>query len=292
MVRMRQTGFVKSDGFTLRYIAEGTGRPALVVGSALYYSRLFSTRLREELRMVFMDHRGFAPAPEAVDPATTFALERFFEDMERVRRTLALGPVVAVGHSGHAYMALEYAKACPASVSHVVMIGIAPDLSPASVAAMEHHWEAAASPERKSALAERIRNLPDDAIARLPISPGRQFFQAYIRNGPKAWHDPRFDATALLGDIDVNMDMFNHVWGTLFRDIDVTRGIEQLRAPVFLALGRHDFLVAPPASWDRYRSMFPDLTIRIFEHSGHSPQYEEAALFDETLIEWLKQDRT
>ena len=27
--------------------------------------------------------------------------------------------------------------------------------------------------------------------------------------------------------------------------------------------------------------------MRIFEHSGHSPQYEEPELFDEQLLQWL-----
>lgn len=52
----------QSDIFDLQYCVEGTGPTALVVGSALYYARTFSATLRDHLRLVFMDHRGFAPA--------------------------------------------------------------------------------------------------------------------------------------------------------------------------------------------------------------------------------------
>jgi proline iminopeptidase len=53
-------------------------------------------------------------------------------------------------------------------------------------------------------------------------------------------------------------------------------------------LGRYDFLLAPPSAWDPVKDKFRDLTIRIFEQSGHTPQYEEAALFDTVLLEWLR----
>ncbi|NIM52722.1 MAG: alpha/beta fold hydrolase [Gemmatimonadales bacterium] len=280
------TGSVTSDGFRLRYIVEGAGPPALVVGSALYYSRAFSENLREHLRLVFMDHRGFAPSPGPRD-TTAFALDTLIDDMEQVRQALDLGPVVVIGHSGHAFMALEYAKKYPSNVSHVVMIGIAPDLSAARTEATQAYWETSASAERKAVMEENLRRLPDDEIAQLQVSPGQKFIRTYIRNGPKAWYDPRFDSSPLWEGVEINMDMFNHVWGRIFRDIDITRGLETFDRPVFLALGRYDFLVAPPSSWEPLRPLFKDLTVRIFERSGHTPQYEEAAAFDEELVRWI-----
>ena len=283
---MADAGSVVSDGFRLQYIVEGAGRPALVVGSALYYPRAFSENLRKHLRLVFMDHRGFAPSPGPRD-TTAFALDTLIDDMEKVRKALNLGPVVVIGHSGHALMALEYAKKYPASVSHVVMIGIAPDLSASNAEATEAYWETSASAERKAVMEENLRRLPDDEIAQLAVSPGQKFIRTYIRNGPKAWHDPRFDSSPLWEGVEINMDMFNHVWGRIFRDIDITRGLDTFDRPVFLALGRHDFLVAPPSSWEPLRPLFKDLTVRIFERSGHTPQYEEAAAFDEELVRWI-----
>ena len=81
--------------------------------------------------------------------------------------------------------------------------------------------------------------------------------------------------------------MFGYVWGKLFAEIDATQGLEHFDRPVFAALGRYDFIVAPPASWDPIKSMFQRLTIRIFEKSGHTPQFEEPELFDENLLAWM-----
>ena len=42
-----------------------------------------------------------------------------------------------------------------------------------------------------------------------------------------------------------------------------------------------------PSFWDPFRPKFHDLTVRVFERSGHWPHYEEAALFDGELLGWM-----
>src|SRR5262249_53443556 len=148
-------------------------------------------------------------------------------------------------------MALEYAKKYPANASHVILIGIAPDLSPPSVAATERYWQEFASPERKAALAENLRRWPDAALAKL--SPGERFTRNYVRNGPLSWFDPHFDSSPLWEGVEINVDMYHHVWGHVFAEIDITRGLETFDRPAFLALGRYDFLVGPPSKWDAVR---------------------------------------
>src|SRR5688500_14492567 len=53
-------GSVKVDGAILDYIVEGEGSPIIVIGSANYYSRTFSAKLRERFQMAFADLRHFA----------------------------------------------------------------------------------------------------------------------------------------------------------------------------------------------------------------------------------------
>src|SRR6185503_6708336 len=279
------TGIISAGLFQLRYRIEGTGSPTIAIGSAIQGPRLFSPQLRQHLRLVFLDHRGFAASPGRVDTAE-FALDRLLEDVERARQELGLGRVAVLGHSGHALMALEYAKQYPAHVSHVIMIGMAPDLSAASAAAAERYWQESVSPDRKAVLEENFQRLSDERLAQLP--PGEQFIRNYVRNGPRIWYDPRFDSFPLWEGVEVNRDMVDHVWGCVFREIDITHGLATFDRPVFLALGRYDFLVAPPAAWDAIRSQFRDLTVRVFERSGHTPQYEEATLFDAELVRWMK----
>ena len=280
-----ESGTISSGQFSLQYRIEGKGPPAIVIGFPNYYARVFSQNLRSHLRLVFLDHRGSSASPGMVN-TEEFVLDRIVEDIELARETLGLGRVAVIGHSGHAFMALEYAKKYPANVSHVIMIGIAPDLSASSTQATQANWEKLASPERTAALEENRRNMTDEELAKLP--PAERFITRYIRNGPLAWYDPRFDSTPLWEGVDINMDMIDYVWGEVFRDIDVTRGLERFDRPVFMALGRYDFLVAPSSSWEPIEDRFRDLTVRVFENSGHTPQYEEPVLFDNELLGWMK----
>lgn len=281
-----ETGTIAISNFHLRYRIEGKGTPTIVIGSSIYYPRVFSQNLRKHLRFVFLDHRGFAPSPGKMD-TTAFALDTLLYDIEYTRRELELGRIAIIGHSGHAFMALEYAKKYPENVSHVIMIGIAPDFSAASTAALEQYWQDSVDPERKAILEENVVRLPNDQLAEM--LPGKAFIQGYIRNGPRIWYDPSFDSSPLWEGVEINMDMFNHVWGRIFRDIDIAEGLDTFERPVFMALGRYDNIVAPPSTWNSIRPMFRDLVVRVFEKSGHTPQYEQPILFDEELLQWMEQ---
>ncbi len=270
-----ETGTIAAGQFRLRYRIEG------IIGSAIYLPRAFSENLRKHLRLVFLDHRGYAPSPGPMD-ATAFAPDKQLEDIEQARLDLGLGRIAVIGHSIHSIMALEYAKRYPENVSHVVMIG-PPVFNAASDQAMDY-WQEFASPERKAAMEENLRRLPDEQLAQ--IRPGQRFIRSYIRDSPLAWYDLRFDASALWEGVEVNDD-YSRAQG--FRDIDITQGLDTFDQPVFLAQGHYDFRVAPPSTWDPIRPKFRDLTVRVFELSGHWPHYEEAALFDAELLRWMEE---
>jgi proline iminopeptidase len=53
-------GTITAGEFRLRHRSEGTGRPILVIGSAIYYPRTFSQNLRKHLRLVFLAGEGSA----------------------------------------------------------------------------------------------------------------------------------------------------------------------------------------------------------------------------------------
>ncbi len=279
------SGTIQADQFNLSYVIEGEGEPAIVIGSSIYYPRTFSKNLRKHLKLIFLDHRGYAPSTANAD-STDFSLDKIIMDIERTRQKLKLGKIIIIGHSGHSYMALEYAKKFPENVTSVVMIAIAPDLGGSNESLIERTWQESVDPERKKTMEENSLRLPDEKLFQL--SPREAFIQSYVRLGPKAWYDPQFDSSPLWEGVEINVDMFTYMWGRVFRDIDITKGLDNFHKPVFLALGRYDYLVAPASTWDPIRSKFHDLTIRVFEKSGHTPQYEQAVLFDKELLEWLE----
>lgn len=278
------TGTFPADSFQLRYNIEGSGSNAIVIGSSIYYARTFSQNLRKHLRLIFMDHRGFASVStqSPLDPKT-FELNVLLDDIEHLRQHLNLGRITIIGHSGHGFMALEYAKKYPAHVAKVVLIAMGPDCSMASQAAADQYFADSVCPERKTILEKNLQRLPNE----LATQPEKSFITFCLRLGARSWYNFEFDASFLWENVEVNMQIIDYLWGTVFRDIDITKGLDNFNIPVFLALGQYDFLVAPFFTWNIIRSKFKDLTIRIFERSSHTPQYEEPDLFDTELLHSL-----
>lgn len=277
---IENTGVIECNGFDLGYKIEGSGPNALVIGSSIYYPRVFSENLRKHLRFIFADMRAFAPYPRS-EISLTFDLNLLLDDIECIRQKLKLDKVIVMGPSGNAFLALEYAKKYPKNVSHVVMIGTGPDFSDNSKSSTDQYWQEVASADRKAALHKSLEICPDSQYEKIPLN--HRFIWNYIRYGARIWYDFNFDSTFLWQGVNVNMPIFDYVWGSLFKDIDITKDLEELNKPVLLALGRYDFIVAPPDSWDSLNSKFKDLSICIFEQSGHSPFYEEPKLFDTKL---------
>ncbi len=280
-----EKGDVNVDGFSLGYTIAGDGpTTALVIGSSIYYPRAFSDNIHKHLKMVYIDHRGFTKPPTTGNH--DYTLERVIADMEHMRSQLGLDKFIIIGHSGHSFMALEYAKRYPEHVSHIVLIGTAPDFGPENQAWIEREWSESVDLIRKSAQDEWLQKIPDEELE--SMNPGEAFVLNYVRSAPHAWYDPYFDCSHLWEGMDINVPMFDYMWGKVFAEIDIRKGLSELDIPVFIALGRYDNLVAPPASWDPYRSYFNDLTLRVFEKSGHTPMFEQPAEFDREMLEWLE----
>lgn len=280
--RMKK-GFIIIDGFRLGYSIEGQGLPTLVIGSSVYYPRTFRGNLREHLQLIFIDHRGFVHPPHRPLTTADYDLPVLLADLEAMRQSLGLSQVIIMGHSGHAFIALEYAKKYPAYVSHVVMIGVSPDYSPATHQATQRFFEETASPVRKSALAASMAELPQ----KIKDFPERRFVSFCLSAGPQSWYAYNYDATELWEGVYTNMEIIDYVWGQVFRDLDITKGLQHFSVPVYLALGSYDFLTGPPTLWNSVRSAFQRLTIELYPQSSHTPQLEEAEAFNEQLLRWL-----
>lgn len=280
---MEEAGNIEIDGFNLKYRSEGTGQDVLVIGSSIYYPRSFSQNLRKFLRLHFVDYRGFAEGPEVV-----LTFDTLLNDLDILRQKLGLKKFVVVGHSAHGLLALEYAKKHKKYVSHVVIIGMPPHMRSDHIAMAQKNWDESVWPERKAAFERNVKLMPDEKLNQLPRD--QWFIQMNFRNVPKSWYNYNFDSSHLWNGVKPNTYVLDQMYLRFVREIDVPEGLELLDIPVLLVYGRFEFLVAPVHSWDPLRPKFKNLTIRIFEKSAHSPQYEEPSLFDAELLKWLKEN--
>jgi proline iminopeptidase len=277
-------GIVDVEGAQLRYRIEGRGQPCLVVGSAIFYPRMFSQELREHLQLVFADLRHFAAASDPSFTLDAISIDTYAGDIERVRQALGLGEVVVTGHSIHGVIALEYARRHPEHVRGVVAIGAVPHWSDKDSAQAERRFEAEASEERKQILARQLAALTPEV--RATLSPADIFVREYMAYGPAHWYDPAYDGSWLWEGVIPDVPAVDRLYGELFRTYDVAQGPGQITVPVLIAQGRYDY-GAPYTLWDEHRHKLPQHSYTLFDKSGHFPSLEEPERFDQTLLAWV-----
>lgn len=284
-------GMVERDGFPLAYRVEGQGIPVLVIGSQLYYPRLFSRELRERLQLIWVDHRGFVKGPEGLTEDDC-SLDRVIEDIEALRKALGLEQLVILGHSGHAFMAWEYTRRYPQYVNKVVLLNTAPTNSKERQELSFMTFLETAEPDRKARFELDMAQLP----AEIEQEPERRFAHLLIRMGAQSFYNYCYDSAYLWDGVCTNMPIIDHLWGEEFARLNLLDTLPHLHKPVFLGLGRYDYLVAPLSLWDAVSNeggvdgagAYSHVTKVIFEQSGHNPMLEEPELFDSILVEWIR----
>jgi proline iminopeptidase len=278
------SGTVNVDDFEFTYSIEGTGIPCMVVGSHIFWPQTFSSELRKHLKLIFVDSRFFTPIDKKIE-LSTFSMEIVIDDIEQVRNTLDLEKMAVLGHSAMGLFALEYGKKYPEHTSHVIMIGTPPNWNEEYQKLVNEFWESDASDERKAIYKRNMEELTEEKLNKVP--PFRQWALQYIASSPWYWYDPNYDCSWLWEGLDGNMNIINHFFDVLLSEYDSLQDLGQLKAPVFLALGRYDYAV-PYHSWDNVKDKFNNLSYNVFEKSGHYPMLEEWELFDKKLIDWIK----
>jgi proline iminopeptidase len=271
-----------ADGTKLRYVVEGSGIPCIVV-NGVHYQRVFSKDLRRRLKLVFVDFRHSSET-EAAAKLDDIALDTLLDDIDQVRKALGFNRVAVMGHSLPSLIALEYARKYPEHTSHLILIGSPPYMIMPKE--QEAFWESDASEARKSADKHNLERITDEDLKK--AAPGTAWKLMFVRNGAHYWDDPSYDSSWMLEGIALNMNLMPRVAG-LFRDYDFGKRAPRTTVPIFLAQGRYDYLV-PYHTWDGRKDSFPNLSYNLFEKSGHYPMFEEPALFEKKLLEWMKRN--
>lgn len=265
------------NNFCLKASIDGNGPVAIVIGGHKYYPLTFSENLKSKLQLVCADTRGFVPASEN-HTESDFTIDKLVQDIEAMRVSLGADRIILLGHSIHAFMAMEYARAFPDRVSHLVLIASSPITGPEIYKKADRYFEESVCSERKAAL--------QITMQRFNESGDQSFVARLLSFGPRIWYDENFDASKLWEGVEINSVGAGIIWGSMFADYDLSSALKAIKCPIFLALGRYDYF-NPPHLWEKYREHASDITIRIFEKSGHTPQLEESNNFDEELIRWL-----
>lgn len=278
------TGTISTEGHALTYVVEGSGIPVFVIGSAVYYPRTFSSQFRASCRLAYTDLKHFSASDESFG-ADSISLETYIDDIECIREAIEFDRFVLIGHSHHGNVALEYAKKHPERVSHLVLIGTPPCNVRQTIESGDHYWDQHASEPRKAALVKNWASIESKDEA--DPNPEESFVAQYVADGPKYWYDVTFDASALWEDVPVNIEALG-AFKNFFVEYEFSWDPARMKAPVLVVMGRHDYAV-PHTLWDEVLPALQNVTYRLLEKSGHTPQLEESPAFDQLFFAWLEQ---
>lgn len=273
------SGIVSVEGAELHYVIEGEGIPCLVLGHLESQRRILSQELRNHFKFVFLDLRHDAQSNSSLD-ISKITLDTFLDDIDKVRRTLGFDKTAVFGHSIHSWIGLEYARKYPHNTSHVIMTGSIPYRYAAGVA--DEFFESDASDERKMIFEQNLKKFEEDELDKM--SPKERIVKTYMTHTPRIFYDPVYDVSWIYEVVELNEDISLF---EIFKNYDIAKMPGQVATPVFLAIGRYDYLY-PYFLWDDRKDVLPNLSYNLFEKSGHFPMVEEQELFDKKLIDWIK----
>lgn len=274
-------GVINIDGSQLNYKVEGRGMPCLVIGSSIYYPRTFSSDLRNHLKLYFVDMKWFAKGHVAED-LDTVNIESIVNDVEQIRQALALDKPVIMGHSIHGTIATEYVKQFGGRVQGLIVIG-----SPTEWGNDTYSQKAAALWETASATRKKIQEENWGNLKELDRLTGQAEASARYNNmSPQYWYNPNYDAGWLWKDMTVHSEVTQHLFTKVFDDYSMFDPPRSINVPVFVGLGRYDYVI-PHTLWEQDYASIPNFKLVLFKKSGHTPQLEESKRFDRELINWI-----
>jgi proline iminopeptidase len=278
-----ESGLLDLGGTLHPYVMEGQGEPCLFVGPGTQYAQLLSDRLKKSIKFVFVDFKRTWNAPQGTD-LSSVTLQSLVDEVDAVREALRLDKVCLAGHSTAAFIALEYAIQHPERTSRAILIGAPAYQNPEEERRRKEFWEKDASPERKAQFAENLRQMPNEALAKL--SPFDSFMFLYKRGDPYYFYDYKYDITWANIAQYFSPEMAVKFYRVTTAEYDPRPRLAGNKVPIFSAVGRYDY-ITPAYLWDGFDKQVPMTTIVRFDRSGHFPMFEEQDRFDKALLAWL-----
>ncbi len=257
----------------------GEGRPLVVVHGGPDFDHQYLLpeldRLAAVRRLVYYDQRGRGRSFIG-EVAADVTVRSEVEDLDAIRRALHLGSIVVLGHSWGALVAMEYALAFPASVSHLILISPAP-----------------ASPDDATDLRRCLRDSRSveqlDRMAALAASPA---FQAGDVESDAAYYRIHFAAALRRPElVDEVVDRLRrgfsnagivaaraieeHLYDQTWRsaDYDLLTRLGQLHVPTLIIHGDGDLI---PLELARHvADAIPDARLEVLNDCGHFAYLEQ-----------------
>lgn len=266
-------GHLAADGGRLFIRSIGKGWPVVVVHGGPDFDHRYllpeMDRLADDFHLVYYDQRGRGRSSDGVVPEDV-SIASEVEDLERVRRHLALDRVAVLGHSWGGVLAMEYAIRHPDRVSHLILMNTAP-----------------ASSDDYLLLRDELsrRRTPDDARAMAALSSTTsyrqgdpdtvaEYYRIHFRTAtckPESVENLVERLRASFAEADVILAraiedrLTRQSW--LKGEYDLVPKLGRLRVPALVLHGDHDFIPVECAA--RIAKALPRARLVVLEQCGH-----------------------
>jgi len=250
----------------------GQGYPLVLMhgGPGLDHTSLLPLQpLADQFTLIFYDHRCNGRSEGAEVSSMTF--ENLTADADALRQTLGFDKWAVLGHSFGGNVALEYALRYPQSLSHLILMNTGCD----------QWWVNQNAPEllAKRGYSARVvqaacrfysgQITPDEYIPTAMKFMSAYFYHNYlleaVRGAFSPGPSPRMRAEPLIFG-----------YSQLLMGWTVMDRLGEIKVPVLVMAGRHDFLF-PPEHQAILAAGLPDSQLEIIERAGHNPQMEQTA---------------
>lgn len=256
--------FATINGIQIAFTDEGEGIPMLFIHGFPLNRGAWSSQVeafKSRFRVIVPDLRGFGESGSSEGPVP---MSRFAEDIWALGQHLGLDRVILVGHSMGGYIALAMAKAYPALLRGLVLVGTKPGQD--SVEAANARREAAEKVRR-----EGPSVVVDAMAAKMLSSSDTDGRKAAVVRACMTPTSSEGIIGALLG---MALRPDSH---------DV---LDKIRVPTLVMTGGEDTLI-PPSESEAMAKVIPDAQLRIIPRAGHLVAVDQSAAFNEAMREWL-----
>ena len=254
-----------------RAVGGGSGTPVILLhggpGNPSVYLKSLEA-LGDERLVVRYDQLG-AGYSDVVHDTALFNIRHFVEELELLRRQLAVERMHLYGHSWGAILALEYYRAYPQHVTSLTLAGETLDL-PAFYGHIRALFDAMPDSLARAAR-NRAQGAPYDSMA----------FRAAMREFRS--HFTRSPVPAEMDTLQrlLNPEIAGYMLGTspfaptgTLRQYDATPFLSQVKVPVLFIAGEFD--VAGPDIVKQHASVTPGARFVLIPNAGHHTQWDNA----------------
>ncbi|MFC7391694.1 alpha/beta fold hydrolase [Scopulibacillus cellulosilyticus] len=262
------------------------------------FARPFQSTLEEHFIVVNWDQRGAGLSYSKHLTATSMTINQFVSDLLEVvqwlRQELKHEKVYLVGHSWGSIIGMLAVQKRPEWFYAYFGVGQVADINKGDFISYEYTLRCAKVSQNKKAILElqAIGEPPWNNIKHERIHQKwlKKFGGYYKQKNLVA----KFSKYMLLNSEYRLIDLFKHIKGQQFSmshihdemsAVNLTEQVTEVQVPVFFCIGRHDYLTPYELAEEYYKILkAPQKSYIWFEHSAHSPHFEESEKFNEFLI--------